>query len=88
MERLLKEYRAMLEGQGWRKGIRWACKVAPVVAPLASLIGDVFSIATGVATGATALYVKDCVQEPKVPDRLMPAAMVHDTRRFFGQRMI
>jgi hypothetical protein len=86
MERLLKEYRAMLKKQAWRKRVRWASKIAPVVAPLGELVLPGLGVVTGVAAGGAGLYIDKNLPDLQIPDRLTPAAMVHQARRFFAAR--
>jgi hypothetical protein len=86
MLKMLKEYRDQVRGSGIKTAVRYVAKVVPVLAPLAGLIGDVTGIAVGVAVGGASLLVEWLLPEKAPDERLRPAALVHDARRFFGKK--
>jgi hypothetical protein len=86
MLRMLEDFRNQVRGSGIKTAVRYVAKVAPVLAPLAGLFGDVTGIGVGVAVGGAALLVEWLLPEKKPEERVRPAALVHDARRFFGKK--
>jgi hypothetical protein len=86
MLKMLNEYRNFVKGSGIKTPVRYVAKVAPVLAPLAGLVGDEIGIGVGVAVGGASLLVEWLLPEKAPDERLRPAALVYDARRFFGKK--
>lgn len=86
MLKMLKDYRDFVSGSGIKTTVRYVAKVAPVLAPLAALLGDVTGIGVGMAVGGASLLVERLLPEKAPDDRVRPAALVYDARRFFGKK--
>lgn len=87
MLKMLKEYRDFARGAGIKTAVRYAAKVVPVVAPLAGLVvGDVANIGAGVVAGGASLMVEWLLPKRAADDRIRPAALVCEARRFFGKK--
>jgi hypothetical protein len=85
MLKMLSEYTKIMRGAGLATATRYAAKVAQVAAPLAGLAGHTLGVEVGVAAAAASLAVEKLIPIPQVPNRLRPAALLYDARKFFGK---
>jgi hypothetical protein len=85
MQKMLSEHTKIMRKSGFTKAARYAAKVAQIVAPLAGLVGHAAGVATGVAASGAAFGIEQLIPMPQVPDRLRPAAVLYDARKFFGK---
>jgi hypothetical protein len=87
MLKMLKEYRDIVRGSGWKTVLRFAAKAAPVIAPIGHLFLNEHLAIAGDSLARGAMLVVDKLVPEKKPDtRLRPAALVHEARRFFGKK--
>lgn len=86
MLKMLAEYTGIMSKSGLAKAARYVAKAATVFAPLAGLAGHNIGMEASVAVSGTALAVEWLLPKPQIPDRLRPAAVLYDARRFFRKR--
>ena len=89
----LRDYRAIIAGSGWKTAGRWVAKIVPVSGPALHLLEPVLPgishLVIGLAdvAGVSApLIVEPLFRESRPDERVRPAALVHDIRKFFGKK--
>lgn len=86
MLKMLDEYRKIIRGSGIKTVVRYAAKIAPIVAPLAGLYSSEAGIGAGVTAGASPLIVDYLMPKKEIDDKLRPAALVYEARKFFRKK--
>jgi hypothetical protein len=95
MLKRLQEYQKIVAGSGWKTVTRYVAKFAPVSGPLLQLlrvfvpgVPEFLALGAGVAGAGAPLIVEGLLPENKPDERVRPAALVHDIRRFFGKNSV
>jgi hypothetical protein len=86
MLKVLSEYTKIMRSSGLANAAKYAAKVAQIAAPLAGLVGHTLGVEVGVAVSGVSLAIEKLIPMPQVPDRLRPAALLYDARKFFHKR--
>lgn len=85
MQKMLLEYKKIMQKSGLVTVVRYAAKAAQVLAPLAGLAGHNLGVGVGVIASGASLAMDRLIPMPQIPDRLRSAAMLYDARKFFGK---
>ena len=86
MLKMLDEYRQVVRGSGIKTVVRYAAKIAPIIAPLSGLYSTEAGIGVGVAAGSAPLIVDWLIPKKEIDERLRPVSLVYEARKFFGKK--
>ncbi len=87
MLKMLNKYQAIMRGSIRNKRLRYAAKITKVVAPLASISwGPPIGALASAGGNAVDLAVEWILPNKEIDDRLRPAALVYQARRFFRKK--
>lgn len=82
---MLSEYMKIMRGSGLATAARYAANVAQIDAALAGLAGHSLGVEVGVAVSGVSLAIEKLIPVPQIPDRLRPAALLYDARKFLDK---